>query len=249
MATFGATVAAEDCGGVPAITDSSPPTAGSSSPWFLVAREEEELPPDCFEPFGQNIAWRVLAFRPCFCVKHATHWPAAVSSFLTMFALSDNFPVLYICFVTPSSPPPPPLGGPGGRGPGGPGGLPGGPPVPPSGTLGVGGPGGPGGPPGRKSYARRVPGGGGNSCVGSRLDTALSRCQSDAASLPSTLQRMAELNDDDLVDYEEVPSMHMHKPRNEHTHSGVVAFPTSLTPCASQDEAAEESKPQDEVKK
>lgn len=33
---------------------------------------------------------------------------------------------------------------------------------------------------------------------------------------------MAELNDDDLVDYEEVPSMHMHKPRNEHTHSGIT---------------------------
>lgn len=82
-----------------------------------------------------------------------------------------------------------------------------------------------------------------------KISFALSRCQRDAASLPSTLQRMAELNDDDLVDYEEVPSMHMHKPRNEHTHSGVVAFPTSLTPCASQDEAAEESKPQDEVKK
>ena len=86
--------------------------------------------------------------------------------------------------------------------------------------------------------------------VQARTKKSLLRCcQRDAASLPSTLQRMAELNDDDLVDYEEVPSMHMHKPRNEHTHSGVVAFPTSLTPCASQDEAAEESKPQDEVKK
>ena len=79
MATFGATVAAEDCGGVPALTDLSPPTAG---PWFLVAREE--LPPDFFERFGQNIAWHVLAFRPCFCVKHATHWPASFSSFLTI---------------------------------------------------------------------------------------------------------------------------------------------------------------------
>ena len=98
----------------------------------------------------------------------------------------------------------------------------------------------------------RLPRRGETSCIGSRLvlkKSLLRCCQRDAASLPSTLQRMAELNDDDLVDYEEVPSMHMHKPRNEHTHSGVVAFPTSLTPCASQDEAAEESKPQDEVKK
>ena len=122
----------------------------------MVAREEEELPPDCFEPFGQNIAWRVLAFRPCFCVKHATHWPAAVSSFLTMFALSDNFPVLYICFVRTSSPPPKaskqakakpcPRGPLGGRGPpwgargagalGGPGGSLGGPRGPPRAPLG-----------------------------------------------------------------------------------------------------------------
>ena len=79
MATFGSTVAAEDCGGVPALTDSSPPTAG---PWFFVAREE--LPADCFEFFGQNIAWAVLALMPCFCVLHATHSPSASTSFLPM---------------------------------------------------------------------------------------------------------------------------------------------------------------------
>ena len=81
MATFGATVAAEDCGGVPALTDSSPPTAG---PWFFVAKEE--LPPDFFERFGQDIAWAVLALMRCFCERHATHSPASFSSFLTMRA-------------------------------------------------------------------------------------------------------------------------------------------------------------------
>jgi hypothetical protein len=77
VATFGATVAAEDCGGVPTLTDSSPPTAG---PWIFVATEE--LPPDRFVFFGQLIAWAVLANRPCFCALHATHSPAASTSFL-----------------------------------------------------------------------------------------------------------------------------------------------------------------------
>ena len=66
---FGATVAEEDCDGVP---------------------------PDRFVLFWQLIAWAVLALMPCFCVSHATHSPAASTSFLTISedirAASDNFP-------------------------------------------------------------------------------------------------------------------------------------------------------------
>jgi hypothetical protein len=99
VATFGATVAAEDCGGVPTLTDSSPPTAG---PWIFVATEE--LPPDRFVFFGQLIAWAVLANRPCFCALHATHSPAASTSFLPIrpSLMSRTFSSFFpLCFVTP----------------------------------------------------------------------------------------------------------------------------------------------------